>query len=165
MINEKIQQAFNEQINHEIGSAYIYLSMASYFHSQNLDGMASWMKEQAKEEMAHAMKLFDHIIDRDGNVVLGAIEKPKTQWSTPLDAWKDAYKHEQFITGRINTLLKLSNAETDFASGPLLNWFVSEQIEEEAQTLKIVQQLEMVGSSGAGLIMLDKQLGKRVEGK
>lgn len=161
MINEKIQQAFNEQINHEIGSAYIYLSMAAYFYTQNLEGMAGWMKVQAKEEMVHAMKFFTNIIDRDGNVVLGAIEKPKTSWASPVDAWKDAYKHEQFITGKIHNLVKLAAAESDYASTPLLNWFEDEQIEEEQQTLRAVQLLEKIGTSGAGLVMLDKELGKR----
>ena len=161
MINEKIQQAFNEQINHEIGSAYIYLSMAAYFYSQNLEGMANWMKVQAKEEMVHAMKFFTHIIDRDGKVVLGALEKPKTSWATPVDAWKDAYKHEQFITGKIHSLVKLAAGESDYASTPLLNWFEDEQIEEEQQTIRVVQLLEKIGTSGAGLVMLDKELGKR----
>ncbi len=163
MMNEKVGQAFNEQINHEIGSAYLYLSMAAWFHTKNLDGMAGWMKQQAKEEMVHAMKFFDHINDRDGNVVLGALGKPKTEWPSPVEAWKEAYKHEQFITGKINALVKLTQTESDHAATPLLNWFVDEQIEEEAQTLKVVKQLEMVGTSGAGLVMLDKQLGKREE--
>lgn len=161
MINEKIEKAFNEQVKHELESAYIYLSMAAYFYSKGLDGMASWMKTQAGEEYEHAMKFFDHIRDRDGRVHLAALAQPTAEWSSPLDAWKAAYKHEQFITSRIHTLTELANNERDFTALPMLNWFLNEQIEEEAQTSKVVADLEKAGTSGGALLMVDKQLGKR----
>lgn len=163
MINEKIEKGFNEQIKHELDSAYIYLSMAAYMRSRNLDGMAHWLEVQCREETKHAEKFYTHINDRQGKVRLMALDAPKTEWSSPVEVWKDAYKHEQFITGKINSLVKLAAETNDYSSTPLLNWFNDEQIEEEQQTAKVVQTLEMIGSSGAGLVMLDKELGKREE--
>lgn len=161
MIGERMQKLMNEQIKHEIGSAYLYLSMAAYFDSINMDGMAGWMRSQAQEEMVHAMKFFNHIKDRGGRVWLMGLEQPKTEWSSPLNAFQEAYKHEQFITSKIYSLTKLANEESDFSALPMLGWFNDEQIEEEDQTVKVVQMLEKIKDSGAGLIMLDKQLGKR----
>ncbi len=161
MIGKKMQDALNEQIKAEMGSAYLYLSMAAYFHFAGLDGMAQWMRVQASEENAHAMKFFDHIKDRGGRVELSQIDKPKIEWSSPLEAFQDAYKHEQYVTSRINDLVKLATEEGDNAAGVLLQWFVAEQVEEEANACKIVQMLERIGDSGNGLIMLDRELGKR----
>jgi len=161
MIGEKMQSALNEQIRHEFYSSYLYLAMAAYFHGQGLDGIANWMKVQAQEELTHAMKFFNHLNDRDGRIQLQGLEKPKTEWASPLQAFKEASKHEQFITGKIHDLVKLANAESDHAVIPLLHWFESEQVEEEAQALTVVQKLERIGESGAGLIMMDKELGKR----
>ena len=161
MISKKIQQAFNEQINHEIASAYLYLSMAAYFSASGFDGMAQWMHVQAHEEYAHAMKFFDHLLERDGKVELLELTKPKAKWATPLAAFQDAYKHEKFITSKIHALVALAMKEGDHAAGILLQWFVTEQVEEEATTSKIVQMLELVGDSGNGMFMLDKELGKR----
>lgn len=161
MIGERMQKLMNEQIKHEIGSAYLYLSMAAYFDSINMDGMAGWMKAQAQEEMVHAMKFFDHIKNRGGRVWLMGLEQPKTEWSSPLNAWQEAYKHERFVTEKIHAMTKLANEESDFSALPLLSWFNDEQIEEEDQTNKVVQMLERIKDSGAGLIMLDKELGTR----
>lgn len=161
MMNEKIQSAFNEQIKHELESEHLYLSMAAYFHSVNLDGFAKWMRVQASEERKHAMKFFEHIYDRGGRVHLTALGQPKGEWSSPLNVFEDAYKHEVFITDKINSLVKLAQGTQDYASTPLLNWFEDEQIEEENSTFKIVEKLKMIGTSGAGLVMLDKELGKR----
>lgn len=161
MISEKIQSAFNEQIKHELDSDYLYLSMAAWFKSLGWDGMAHWMTLQAKEEYVHAMKFFDHINERGGRVTLLGLDKPKSEWASPLQAFQEAYKHEQQITARINNLVKLANEQGDYAAIPLLNWFVNEQIEEEASTSKAAQTLERVGTSGSGLVMLDKQFGKR----
>jgi ferritin len=161
MINEKVREAFNEQIQHELYSAYLYLSMAAWVHSKGLDGMAQWLRVQTMEEMTHAMKFFDHIIERDGTVELLEIEKPPSSWDSPLEAFKAAYKHEQFITGKINDLMTLANAENDYASNSMLQWFVDEQVEEEANASKNVQNLEMVGDSGNGLMMLDREMGAR----
>ena len=161
MIGKKIRDAFNEQIKHETFSAYLYLQMAAYFHDKGLDGMAQWMHVQALEELTHAMKFFDHIVERGGSVELLAIEKPTKTWKSPLDAFKAALKHEEFITGKINELVKLSNAQKDFASQSMLQWFVDEQVEEEANATKNVQMLEMIGDSGNGLMMVDRELGMR----
>jgi ferritin len=161
MIPEKVLTLMNEQIKNELESAYIYHSMAAYFHSISLDGMAHWMRCQIHEETIHAMKFFDHIIDRGGKVTLLDLKQLKTTWSAPIEAWKDACEHEEFITGKINTLMKAAREENDFAAEPLLSWFVDEQIEEEASTSKIYEQLKLMGDSNQGLIMLDKELGAR----
>lgn len=161
MIAKKIHAGFNEQINRELYSAYLYLSMAAYFDSLNLDGFANWMRVQTKEEMAHAMKFFDHLRDRDARVELEAIDKPKVKWASPLDAFKAAYAHEKSITGSINGLYRLAEKEADYPAKVLLDWFVKEQVEEEASASKIVLMLERIKDSGSGLVMLDKELGKR----
>lgn len=161
MIGKKMQDAINEQIQAEIHSAYLYLSMAAYFHSQGLDGMAKWMRVQEQEEKGHAMKFFDHIIDRLGRVQLMAIEQPAFEWASPLEAFQAAYNHEKYITGRINSLVRIAAEENDYAAGIMLQWFVTEQVEEEANTSKICDLLERIGDSGNGLIMLDHELGKR----
>ena len=165
MINEKIQQAMNEQIKHEFESAYLYLAMSAWFTAQGWDGMAQWMRVQAKEEQAHAMKFYGHILEREGRLDLAALAKPKTEWSSPQNAFEEALKHEQFITGKINALMALSQETGDFASRSMLIWFVDEQVEEEASASKIVQTLSRIGSSGSGLVMIDRKLGKRGEGK
>jgi ferritin len=162
MIGEKIFQAMNEQIKHELESFYIYLSMAAYFHSQNLDGMAHWMRCQAHEEMIHAMKFFDHIIDRGGKVKLLDVNQQKTTWKSVLEAWKDTLAHEQFITGKIHGIVAIARKQNDFSSDTILNWFTKEQIEEEANAEKILRQLEMIGNSKEGLFMLDRELGTRI---
>lgn len=161
MINKKIQDAFNGQIKNELESSYLYLSMAAWFHSEGLDGFAGWMKVQAKEETLHAMKFYDNIVERMGTVELPALSKPKAQWNSSLAAFQDAFRHEQLITSKINGLVKLADDQNDNAAGIFLQWFVNEQVEEESAASKIVQLLERIGASGAGLVMLDKQLGKR----
>lgn len=161
MISKKMQDAMNEQIKHELESAYLYLSVAAYFHSLGLDGMAQWMRVQTQEEMVHAMKFFDHIRDRDGRIELLALARPKEEWSSPLAAFQDAYEHEKFITSKINALAKLAAEEADYAANTLLHWFSDEQVEEEASTSKVTHMLERIGDSGTGLIMLDRELGNR----
>jgi len=161
MMNEKIEKAFNEQIKHELESSYLYLSAAAYLQNQGLEGMGKWMQVQAVEEIKHAMKFFGTLNDRGGRVRLAALTQPKAEWSAVADVWKDAYKHEQFISDKIRTLANLAYAEQDATSLPLLHWFLDEQIEEEAQTLKVVQDLEKIGTSGSALVMLDRELGKR----
>jgi len=161
MIGERLSKAINEQIKNELESYYIYLSMAAYFHSISLDGMGHWMRCQAHEEMIHAMKFFEHIIDRGGKVVLQDLKQLKIDWESPLEAFKDALNHEQFITGKINDLTSLAREEKDYASEPLLAWFSDEQVEEEANAGKITDQIEMVGDDKSGLLMLDRELGQR----
>ena len=161
MIPGRVNEAINEQIKNELESYYIYLSMAAYFHALSLDGMAHWMRVQAHEEMIHAMKFMDHIIDRGGKVTLLDLKQLKTQWSSPLEAWEDAYKHEQFISSKINDLTTIAREEKDYPSEPLLAWFSTEQIEEEATSGKIAAEISMVGETKAGLILLDRELGQR----
>lgn len=161
MITEKIVKAFNDQIKNEMESAYLYLSMAAYFHGEGFDGMASWMKAQAQEEVTHAMKFFNHLNERDGRIELHAMAKPKKDWNSPLDAFKAAYEHEKFITSTINALVKLSKNEEDNPASILLQWFVKEQVEEEANTSAIVQMLERIGEAGHAMVMIDRELGKR----
>lgn len=151
----------NAQIKHEMESFYIYLSMSAYFSEQNLDGMAHWMRAQAHEEMIHAMKFYDHILDRGGQVFLMDLKQIKPKWESPLEAWQDTLEHEKFITGKINSLMKISREENDYASEPLLIWFINEQIEEEKNAEKILREMEMVGASKEGLIMLDRELAAR----
>jgi ferritin len=162
MITPKLHATMNEQIKHEIESAYIYLSMEAYFHRIGLDGMAQWMRVQTQEEMIHAMMFFDHLRNRNAKITLLDVKQLKTEWTSPLEAFKDAYEHEQFITGKINSLMKIALEENDFASLPLLNWFVNEQIEEEANTSKAVQKLELVGECSNGLLTLDREMGTRI---
>ncbi|KQC09644.1 MAG: hypothetical protein APR62_13855 [Smithella sp. SDB] len=162
MIEKKIRDAMNDQIKHELESFYIYLSMVAYFHKQGLDGMAHWMRCQAHEEMIHAMKFFDHIIDRGSTVILQDLKQIKTTWKTPLEAWQDAYEHEKFITGKINNLTKISREENDYTSEPILSWFLNEQIEEEKNTEKVARELALVEKSKQGILMLDRELAARV---
>lgn len=161
MIGEKLANAMNEQIKNELESSYIYLSMAAYFHARSLDGMAHWMRCQAHEETIHAMKLYDHLIDRGAKVTLLDLKQLKTGWESVMEVWKDAYAHEQFISGKINDLITIAREQKDYASEPLLSWFSDEQIEEEATSGKIADEVEMVGSDKSGLLFLDRELAQR----
>lgn len=161
MISDRLAIAMNEQIKHELESYYLYLSMAAWFHERSLDGMGHWMRAQAHEEMIHAMKLFDHIIDRGGQVRLLDLAQHKTDWQTPLEAWQDALNHERFITGKINELTTIAREEHDYQSEPLLAWFADEQIEEEATSGKIADEMQMVENDKTGLLFLDRELGAR----
>jgi len=161
MIGRRMEQALNEQIKHEFESAYLYLAMVAYFQAEGLDGMAQWMTVQAQEEVAHAMRFFNHINERGGRVELHALAQPRKEWASPLEAFKAAYEHEQFITGKINELVKIADEENDNATKIMLQWFVTEQVEEESSTKKVVDLLERVGDSGHGLIMVDRELETR----
>jgi len=162
MINPKVLEALNKQVNAEFHSAYLYLSMAAYFESQSLVGMANWMQVQAQEELGHAMKFYAYINDRDGRVILTEIVAPKTEWKSSLEAFQDAHAHEQKISGLINDLSSLAAAEKDHATHNFLEWFVAEQVEEEATADDIVQQLRMIGDDAHALFMIDRELGQRV---
>nr|MBN2276180.1 ferritin [candidate division Zixibacteria bacterium] len=160
-MNKKIEKAFNDQINEELFSYYLYLSMSAWFSTKNFEGFAAWMKAQAKEEMVHAMKFFDHIQERGGTVKLQPIKGPKTEWKSPLEAFQESLKHEKHITGCIEKLVKLSMAENDFASNSMLNWFIDEQVEEEASVGLMVEHMKMVSDSTGALFMMDREAGKR----
>jgi ferritin len=161
MINQTIQDAMNEQIQAELYSSYIYLSMAAYYESQNLPGFANWMYLQADEERAHAMKFFAHIVERGGQVTLLAIDAPPVEFESPLAAFRMAYDHERKVTGLIHNLYKLALEHNDFPALSMLQWFVDEQVEEEDSTLSVVEQLEMIGDHKMGLFMMDRELGQR----
>jgi ferritin len=161
MIHDKIQTEFNNQIKFEAESAYLYLAMSAWFQSQSLDGMAQWMRSQAVEEIGHAHRFQNHLLDRDGKVTFQPLGIKKTEWKTALDAFQDALEHEKFITGRINGLVELSYELKDRAARSFLEWFVNEQVEEEATASKIVTDLQRIGDSGYGLVMLDRELGQR----
>lgn len=161
MISEKVQKAFNDQINAELYSAYMYLAMVADLESKNLVGMAQWMKVQATEEVGHAMKLFGHVVERGGRAVLGAIAEPPGEWATPLELFEAAYAHEQKVTALINKLVDVADAESDRAAHIFLQWFVTEQVEEEASTQEIRDKLKLAGDSPVALFMIDQQLGQR----
>ena len=162
MISKKMEQALNEQVNAEMYSAYLYLSMESFFKSLNLSGFATWMRAQTQEEMMHAMKIYDFIIERGGRVLLKQIEGPQTKWESPLAVFEAVSKHEQKVTGLINNLVDLAIEEKDHATNSFLQWFVNEQVEEEASADEVVQQLKMMEKAPGGMFMLDRELGQRV---
>ncbi|MGB6067498.1 MAG: ferritin [Desulfomonilaceae bacterium] len=162
MISQDIQDAFNGQLNAELYSAYLYLSMSAYFEAINLKGFANWMRCQAQEEMVHVMKFYNFINDRGGRVVLSPVEGPPAKWDSPLSAFEDAYLHEQKITGLINNLVDLALLEKDHAAGTFLQWFVTEQVEEEASADAVVQKLKLAGTQGAALFMIDAEQATRV---
>ena len=162
MLKEKMEQALNDQINAELYSEYLYLSMSAYFGSINLDGMANWMLVQTQEEDAHAMMMFNFINERGGRIRLKAIEQPEHEWDSPLAAFEAAYKHECYISERINKLVDLAREMSDHASDNFLQWFVGEQVEEECTADGIVQKLKLVGNEGNGLFLVDQELGQRV---
>lgn len=161
MIKNKMVDAFNKQINAEMYSSYLYLSMAAWFEAKNLKGMAQWMRVQAQEESGHAMKFFDHLVERGGTVVLAEIAAPAATWTSSLGAFEEAYKHECEVTRLIHGLADLAAGEHDHASAVFLQWFVSEQVEEESAADEIVQKLKMVGEHRNGLFMMDRALGER----
>jgi ferritin len=161
MMSDKVEKALNEQINEELYSSYLYLAMSAWFESQNLAGFASWMKVQAREEHGHALKFFEYIHERRGTVTLKAIKEPAHEWKSPLAAFEAALAHEQHITGRISDLVNLAAAEKDHATAAFLQWFVQEQVEEEASADRIVQMLKMAAGAPGALLMLDHHLGER----
>ena len=161
MLNPTVQQALNDQVQKELHSAYIYLSMAAYFEAENLAGAASWMRQQASEEQAHAMKIFDFIIDRGGRVALQAIDAPPADFASPLAVFQASYAHEQKVTKSIHDLYALAVKEGDYPTQVMLQWFIDEQVEEEKNASAIMAQLQMVGDSPAALLMIDRQLAAR----
>lgn len=161
MISKKVEQAINDQINKEFYSAYLYLAMAQDFESMNFKGAAKWMFKQYKEETLHAEKFIEFINEVGGRVELKAIEKPKLKWGSLLAAFEDAYKHELFVSESIHKIMQLAIQEKDFPTQNMLQWFIKEQVEEEEQTLYIVNLLKMIKESPQGLMQIDMILGKR----
>jgi ferritin len=156
-----MQDAVNDQINKELYSSYLYLSMAAYFENKNLPGFAKWLHVQTDEERGHGMKLYQHLVDRGGRVLLTAIAAPTTEWKTNLEVFKQVQAHEAAVTASINALYELALKEKDYPMQVLLGWFINEQVEEEKNAAEIVQQLELIDAHGTAVLMLDHQLGKR----
>jgi len=161
MISKAMQEAVNEQINKELYSSYLYLSMAAYFENKNLPGFAKWLHVQTDEERGHGMKLYQHLVDRGGRVMLKAISSPITEWKSNLEVFKEVQTHEAEVTASINGLYELALKEKDYPMQVLLQWFINEQVEEEKNAAEIVQQLELIDAHGTAVLMLDHQLGKR----
>jgi len=161
MLSDKMEKALNEQVNAEMYSAYLYLAMSAYFEDQNLSGFANWMHVQAQEEMSHAMKIYNYIHDRGGRVVLEQIDKPQSEWENTQKVVEEVFAHEQKVTQMIHNLVNLARDEKDHGTDNMLQWFVSEQVEEEANADELLQQVKMIGSQGHGLLMLDRELKQR----
>ncbi|MBN1824827.1 MAG: ferritin [Candidatus Eisenbacteria bacterium] len=161
MLKKKMEKALNDQVNMELESAYLYLSMSVDFAAKNLNGAAAWMRMQAQEEVGHGLKIQNYILERGGTATLQAISAPQATWKTPLAAFQDAYLHEQKVTASIDKLVNLAVVEKDHATQAMLQWFVTEQVEEEASVDEVVQMLKMVGANTNGLFMIDRQLAAR----
>jgi len=161
IISKTMMDAINKQINKEFFSSYLYLSASTYFETNNLSGFANWMKVQAKEEASHAMKFYSYVLERGGNVTLLSIDAPKADWKSPLDIFEYSYDHEKKVTEMIYNLVKIAREEKDYASEEFLNWFVKEQVEEEANTSKILEKLKLVGDNIGGLFIVDSEVGRR----
>ncbi len=161
MISDTMEQALNDQINAEMYSSYLYLAMAAYFEDLGMGGFSSWMKSQAQEELFHAMKFFNYVNERGGRVLLGAIKEPPKEWPNTLEAFQGALEHEKYISSRINDLVNLAIDEKDHATNNFLQWFVSEQVEEEDNAGQIVDKLKLMGEAAGGIFMLDRELGQR----
>jgi ferritin len=162
MLTKKLEKALNEQIKWELYSGYLYLSMSAWFADQGLSGFANWMRIQAQEELAHAMRFFDYLLERGGRAVMAAIDAPDSAWKTPLAVMQQTLEHEQHVTARINDLVDLAKAEKDHATDIMLQWFVSEQVEEEDSVGEVLNKVRLIGKDGGGLYMLDKELAGRV---
>ena len=154
MLSERMQEALNKQVNAELYSSYLYLSMAAYFSVKNLTGFASWMTCQVQEEVVHAMKIHKHVLGRGGRAILLPIEGPPIEWESPRAVFEATYAHEQKVTGLINGLVDLAQEEKDHATVNFLQWFVAEQVEEEESASGALEKVKLAGD-GAGLFMLD----------
>ncbi|MCD7879784.1 MAG: ferritin [Candidatus Gastranaerophilales bacterium] len=162
MLNEKLEQAFNDQINAEFYSEYLYLSMAAYFERINLQGFKNWMNVQIQEEHAHAMGLFNYVHERNAKVTLQQIAQPKNDWESTLELFEDVYKHEQYITSKINELISIAEEVNDRAAVIFLDWYVKEQVEEESNVSNILKTLKLICNDNNCLYMFDKELASRV---
>lgn len=162
MIKQRLNDAINQQINAELYSAYLYLSMAAYFENQSLPGFANWMRVQFEEEQFHALKFYGYLNERGGRVLLEAIEKPETNWENMIAVFENVLAHEVHVTGLINDLMTLAIEERDYATTNFLQWFVGEQVEEEANVNAILDQLKRVNGEGHAILMMDRELATRV---
>jgi len=161
MIPKKLEKALNKQINAEFYSAYLYLSMSAYLTDISLTGFANWMRAQFEEEKFHAMKMYDYLLERGGIIKLEAIKAPKHKWKNIIDVFENVLEHEQMVTASINNLMSLAIDEKDHATANFLQWFVDEQVEEEATVSDLLAQLKLVEGKGSGLFMLDREAAQR----
>ncbi len=160
-MNKQLEREFNLQIKYEMESAYLYLAMGAWFKADNLEGLGTWMQAQAIEEMGHAMRFHNFLLDRGAEVKLQDLKIEKIRWKSAVEAFQDTVKHEEFITSRIHLLVDLAAKHKDNPAHNFLEWFVDEQVEEEATANKILADLKRVGDSGHGLLMIDRELGTR----
>ena len=163
MYSKKIEKALNDQINKELYSAYLYQSMATYLEDLNMKGFAKWMDVQAQEEVKHARKIYEYIFSRGGKVILAGIENPKTKWKNAEEIFSDALEHEQFVTKSINSIYELAKKESDYPTEIFLQWFITEQVEEEETASEILEKIKMFGNDKSAMYFLDKELGGRVD--
>lgn len=161
MISKRLEEAINAQINAEMWSAYLYLSMSAYCHEAGLPGMANWFEVQFKEEQDHAQIFFNYLVSRGGRVTLKAIDAVETEWESPLAAFENTYAHEQKVTALINNIMSIAVEEKDYAAQSRLQWFVDEQVEEEETAQTMIQKLRLIGDNGYGLYNLDNELATR----
>jgi ferritin len=162
MINRRMQDAINEQIKFEIYSANLYLSMSAYIEGKNLKGIAHWLRVQYEEETFHALKLYDYLKNREGQVIIQSIDAPPSEFGTPLETFEKVLEHEQHVTAGINKLYKIAIEENDFAAQIFLQWFVNEQMEEEASASEVIGKMKLIGDRGVDLLYLDTELSARV---
>lgn len=162
MLSKELQDAINEQMKNEFFSAYLYMAMSGYFQAEDLPGFANWMRVQALEEMTHGERFFNFLCDVSARTELLAIDAPKNDYASPLDVFEFGLQHEQFVTDRINKLMDLARQDGNHAAQIMLQWFVTEQVEEEANFNLIIRKLQRVEGDGRGLLLLDQELGQRV---
>ncbi len=162
MLSEKMNQALNDQVKWEMYSSYLYLAMSAYFADLGMTGFAQWMRAQAQEELFHAMRFYDYISERGGRVILQAIDAPPHDWKNTIEVFEETLKHEEHVTARINNLANLAQDERDHATGIFLQWFISEQVEEEDSVRDVIGKLRMINGEGQGMLMLNAELGTRV---
>lgn len=162
MLSPKLEEALNRQLNKEIFSSYLYYSMAAYLASGPLSGMAKWMFVQAQEEMTHAMRFYNYILERGARVKLAQIEAPQMEWKDPVELFENALSHEEMITASINEIASLAIKENDHSTSIYLQWFITEQVEEEDSVKKVIDKLKLVGTSSQGLYMVDREMSARV---
>ena len=162
-LSKALQGALNDQIHKEYYSSYLYLAMSAHLEAQNLPGAAKWTRIQSQEELSHALKLFDHMIDRGNRVALAAIQQPPAEYGSALQLFEKVLEHEQHVTASIHALYALAVKEQDYPAQVMLQWFVTEQVEEEKNASQVVEQLKAVGESKTSLMLLDRHLGKRGE--
>ncbi len=160
-IPTKLVKALNDQIKAELDSGYMYLAMANYFHLKNFTGIAHWFRVQAKEEQEHAMKIHDYLLERDEAPTLESVDAPETDWTGVTPVLEQAYQHECKVTEMIYNLVDIATETKDYASISFLQWYINEQVEEEAQSLELFEKSRMIGDSMAGLMVFDQQLGAR----